>query len=755
MGDKSRAGARLAAAAAGLLAAAGWARAQEVETLKKLDLAQLLDVPITAASTLEERPSEAAASAYVVTEETIRRRGYATLLDLLEDLPQFEVQHHDSETRRNVVTVRGLFGNERVLILYDGVRVTPPSGDFYALSTQFSLRGAKRVEVVVGPMSALYGPDAGGAVINVVTKSGRELSGAEASAGYGMYGSQDFSASAGASLDSLPLGKPFLSGAELSVAAHRLATDGAFLPGRYPGDFAWYNNQYQSGLERTFSGTTAVPVRPFDDGSSSLFVQTRLTTSDFELGYLRMTESHPAATGNKPEFSLYVTDAVFRTNYSTLYGKHSYASDDGHWRLATDLSYSFYEIDPASRFLNVFSNYQDAFKYGYDRTFEYGERLTVLLDEALPLVLGFSYEDHSALAYSSDLSRPYDTRSSPASQNFLYPGSAVTDLNGRFLGIPVDFHVLDYDNVGGYVQLQVKEWTGLQAVLGARYDHNSLYGDSFNPRIGLVATPAERLTFKLGYGEAFLAPSTFRSYGQFGSFAPTTNGLGQVTGLQSFFFHLPNPGLKPEKLREWDADAAYALADNSRASLNAYYSETTNLIADDVSVGPGTFKGWPVASVETSANSGFARTYGATARLDALAEAGSWRLKPDAAYTYSAGESAGNILPYSAKHIVQAGVEASRGKFSAYPSLLVRARSYNRAKDPAGNLQSSGGYALINLYLRWSGLVEKPARVSAYLAVTNLTDRRYGNASFTPGSVGFPATPQEPIRVVGGLQAAF
>ncbi|MBI2385829.1 MAG: TonB-dependent receptor [Elusimicrobia bacterium] len=721
---------RLDLAALLLAALARAAPGEEIQSLKRLSLEELLDVPITVASGLSERPSGAPWSAHVVTEETIRARGYATLLDLLEDVPQFEIQHKDSETRRNIVSVRGLFGNERLLILYDGVRVTPPSGDIYALSTQFSLRSAKRVEIVVGPMSALYGPDAFSGAINIVTKKGGELEGARLSGGGGSYGTSDVSASGGIS---------FLRGAEFSAAAHRYASDEPFLPSRYPGDFA---------------AAPPIPARPYEAGTGSLFFHGRLNLGLLETGYLRMDESHSSATGVKPEFSLYDKDARFLTVYDTFYAKHSFLTDDESWKLDTHAAFHSYEIDPKSRFINSFSNFRDAYKYAYDRTFEFREQVAYRLAAESSLVAGISYEDHSSLAYSSDLDRPFDTGRSAPSQGFLYPGSDVVDLNGKPLGIPVDFHYLQYQNIGAFVQLGLKQERA-SVTLGARFDHNTRYGDAANPRIGAVFEPVERLTLKANYGEAFVAPSPFRTHGHFGSFTPTTNGLGQITGLQSFFFTLPNPGLRPEKLREWDAGVSYRFTEAVWGNLNGYYTEVTHLIQDDVVSGPGVFKGWPVAAIANSVNRGFSRTYGGTARIDALAHAGAWSFKPNAAYTCSAGSVDGGVLAYSARHSVQAGLEAGRGKLTMYPRVIYRSRTYSATKDPQGGLQSAAPYALVNVHVRYKDIVTTPFRLSSYIGVTNLFDLRYRNAAFTAGSVGFPAVPQDPLRVAGGLELEF
>ncbi|MCK5584041.1 MAG: TonB-dependent receptor plug domain-containing protein, partial [Elusimicrobiales bacterium] len=101
-----------------------------------LTLEDLLDIPIKASSFTDEKPSESAALAHVITEETIRARGYATLLDLLEDVPQVEIAHLAGTDTNNILTVQGINGNERIQIFIDGIRVTPVSGNFYALGRQ-------------------------------------------------------------------------------------------------------------------------------------------------------------------------------------------------------------------------------------------------------------------------------------------------------------------------------------------------------------------------------------------------------------------------------------------------------------------------------------------------------------------------------------------------------------------------------------------------------------------------------------------
>ena len=86
----------------------------------------------------------------------------------------------------------------------------------------------------------------------------------------------------------------------------------------------------------------------------------------------------------------------------------------------------------------------------------------------------------------------------------------------------------------------------LSSTLGARFEHNSRYGNTFNPRGGVIIEPTKKTSLEIFYGEAFLAPAPFEAYSHYGTFSGTKNSDGEYI---STFMQLPNPGLKPQKTR--------------------------------------------------------------------------------------------------------------------------------------------------------------------------------------------------------------
>jgi iron complex outermembrane receptor protein len=698
-------------------------------------LGDILDTPLLAASYAEERPSDAAATAYVVTAETIDKRGYASLADLLNDTPQFQVQRNSDVRRLNLISVRGIPNNERLVILYDGVRVTPPTGDLLALAGQFSLRDAEKVEVVLGPMSSVYGADAFSGVINVVTRSGKER---KASASYGSFSGRSASLSAGADLskEKENAGAP---SAYLAYSAQ--AADGPKLPDFYRKDYSWYNSQYQAGLvQKKYydPATVGVPVRRYDAKENSSFLNTRLKLGSFETGLIKMKESHSSSIGVKPELSLYVKDARFATDYWTAFLKHSYASPDDTWKLTTLGGFYSYEIAPETKFINSFSDYNDAYKYASAKTTYIEETLAFEPAQDFPALIGFSYQENSVLPYTTDLGHKFNADKSPLSQGFTYTGSTI----------PVDFYSLNYSNTGAFMRLQAKEIGRATFSLGLRYDNNTAYGETWNPRAGVVWKPGDEdhTIVKLLYGEAYLAPSPFYSHKHFGSFYSIGISPTDPSGYHSAFFHVPNENLEPEKVRSVEGVLTQDFGHALRISLNPYYNKVNHLI-QDVLIGPGIFHGVKVDQMERAENQGTMETYGGTLRADGVVKSGHWNFETWTAYTYSEGRLSGKTIPFNSLHTVQAGFSALHGPWTLTPKALYRSASHNQ---DGGRVAQ---FTVADLFIRYA--CHRIPGLTAHLELKNIFDRRYYNAAYGGGADRLDGAPQTPFEAAAGLTYKF
>ncbi len=124
----------------------------------------------------EERVQDAPATIYVVGEKEIKERGYLFLHDLLRDVPGFDFIN-DLGVYGMMAIQRGIdtAENTKTLIFIDGVATNNPSQGVSYMSYQMALHNVKRVEILWGPASALYGANAFSGIINIVTKTADDL----------------------------------------------------------------------------------------------------------------------------------------------------------------------------------------------------------------------------------------------------------------------------------------------------------------------------------------------------------------------------------------------------------------------------------------------------------------------------------------------------------------------------------------------------------------------------------------------------
>ena len=156
-----------------------------------LTLEELMNIEVVTASQTAQKVGDAPATIYVVTQEQIIDRGYANLEELLEDIPEIEIQRKSVSEYSNYYSFRGISGNEKFMILLNGIRINSMAGTPHAVANNYSIANANRVEVILGPASALYGVDAFSGIINIITRTGAEISGAEANLSYGSFNSTD------------------------------------------------------------------------------------------------------------------------------------------------------------------------------------------------------------------------------------------------------------------------------------------------------------------------------------------------------------------------------------------------------------------------------------------------------------------------------------------------------------------------------------------------------------------------------------
>jgi vitamin B12 transporter len=229
-------------------------------------------LPVVTVATRTETPEyQIASSVTVITAEEIAQKQARTLADVLRDVPGLNLVQSGGPGAQASVFMRGTNSNH-TKVLIDGIDVSDPSStganfDF----SQLLARDIARVEVLRGPQSGLYGSDAIGGVINIVTKGG--------------YGAPEVSGSAeGGSFDT------FNQAGALRGASGQL--------------------HYSANVEHLHTGSTPVtPLdllspgeRRIDDYYDNLTASTKLgydVTKNLDVGLTgRYTQGHLRVTGD-------------------------------------------------------------------------------------------------------------------------------------------------------------------------------------------------------------------------------------------------------------------------------------------------------------------------------------------------------------------------------------------------------------------------------------------------------------------------
>jgi vitamin B12 transporter len=110
----------------------------------------------------------------VIDRQTIEQRGYTTLTDALSAIPGVHVSQSGGAGGNASVFVRGTNSNH-VLVLRDGMPLNDASDASGAFNFGVdTLADVERIEIIRGPMAALYGSGAIGGVINLISRQGHE-----------------------------------------------------------------------------------------------------------------------------------------------------------------------------------------------------------------------------------------------------------------------------------------------------------------------------------------------------------------------------------------------------------------------------------------------------------------------------------------------------------------------------------------------------------------------------------------------------
>jgi iron complex outermembrane receptor protein len=176
-----------------LLPAAAEAQRGSVDELLDLSLEELMSVEVSLTGKTVSELQETPAAVHVLTREDIRRSGLTTIPELLRLVPGVHIASIDAN--KWAISIRGFRSRfaSKLLVLIDGRSVYTPLFAGVRWDAQDTLlEDIERIEVIRGPGGSLWGANAVNGIVNIVTRSASQTTGAAvtAAAGHGQLEAQ-------------------------------------------------------------------------------------------------------------------------------------------------------------------------------------------------------------------------------------------------------------------------------------------------------------------------------------------------------------------------------------------------------------------------------------------------------------------------------------------------------------------------------------------------------------------------------------
>lgn len=522
-----------------------------------LDLVELMDLQLViAASGFEQKASKAPATITVITHQQWQARGARHLADVLAAVPGFHSGKPQIEYNHTRFIIRGLAGeaSAQIKLLIDGepFEFMQNSGLFVGLD--FPLTGFERLEVVKGPGSAIYGADAFGGIINLVSFEHNKMP-ALLGVRTGSFNTHDIFGRADFNLGD--------SHFQWSFDYSRSDDD----------DNRLVNGDLQSTLDEAFATTASNAPGRIDDHYEVLSLLAKWQWQNLDIDYMTWRNFDVGLGGGIAQALDTDGHASIKVDlYKLSYDLSEWVSGD----LTATVSYkqqkgvSYLKIFPSGAVLPIgadgnadFANpvgvtlFEDGFigtptQHGYSTT----TRLTHLLPAGENHLLRWE------LGYEDQNFNPKERKNfGPGVLDGAVPvvNDNLTDVSGTpFSYLP------NTDRYFYYLSLQ-DEWQlnpDLQLTLGLRYDDYSDFGSSTNPRLGLIWQASDAFTLKVFAGSAFRAPPISQLYVQNN---PVATG---------------NSELRPETVDtlETGFNFEYFINQNAIVSLNLFEYHAKDLI---------------------------------------------------------------------------------------------------------------------------------------------------------------------------------
>lgn len=553
---------------------------------------------VTSVSKKAENVFEAPATILVITKEDIEKRGYMDLVEMLKDVPGFDISMFYGSEYANIYQ-RGFRQNntEKTLLLIDGIEENDIWTNWAYLSRQYSLSDIERVEIIYGPASTMYGPNAFAGVINVITRSiqsaikpGKNI-GVNANVNYGTYNTRCFDLNVAGRKRNMSFkvtGRVFRSDEADLTSQKYFDYDPSYyesvnynallgltsnasqylLANNLPYSHPYYQlNSDSSQLTLTNQGIQAAQNLDksaydqivnghkvgFSNKTDAWLLNGKVKFGNFSFGFQTWRESRGSLTqytdtyvpGSDNGFNWVPQLSYFFTKYeSQLSDKLS---------ISSLTYYRFHVLTESSSFVSL-SNYARG-----------NYKLSDLIAGKLPVwTTQYAYELSKQLrselktVYTPfskfDLVSGIEARNSTLQGGYMF-SSSDTPQDSAIVSSIAGGNTFNVWDLGIYGQGTYTIIRDLKITGGLRYDYNRIrnkggFGSVFSPRIALVYS-LNKFTFKGFYSRGIMNASNWTKFSTAGN-------------------RIPNPTLKTENIQNYELSMAYRFEKGSFCEISAY-----------------------------------------------------------------------------------------------------------------------------------------------------------------------------------------
>lgn len=488
--------------------------------------------------------SKAPAVATVITAKEIREIGARDIDDILETVPGLHVSRR-ARSGSSIYTFRGIYeeNNSQVLMLINGIPITDAFlGDRSQVWGGMPVESISRIEVIRGPGSAVYGADASAGVINIVTKTAKEIDGTEIGVRYGSFNTKE-----GWLLHGGEYG-----GFDIAFMAEVKSTDG------HSEDI---DSDFQSFSDFIVGSSASLAPGSTNNGRDNIDLRLDVNKNNWRLraGLQQRNNIEPGIGGagaldNNVEFESQ------RWNADLTYDNENFSEN---WGIQSQVSFfsSSFEVDedqilfPPGSFLllppplaplgpfadGVIGNpeyWVETWRYSVTGIY------SKFQDHLIRVGVGYTDQEFTRVREEQNFSP------------LAPPGTLVEVTDTPFVFLPERHR----DNTYGFIQDVWSFANDWELTAGIRYDDYNDFGDTWNPRAALVWSARHDTTLKLLYGQAFRAPS----------FAEFRNQNNPVA--------LGNDELDPEEIETIEFAIDYRPFEDLRFGANVFYYEWEDII---------------------------------------------------------------------------------------------------------------------------------------------------------------------------------